>query len=81
MGGVVQINPTSEALHVSRQFSEMLYIYAQDFELKYCWLEPEPEVIEALNNLVPDGPEEARAIREIIHLLERGEDVEILYGY
>ena len=81
MGGVVQINPTSEALHVSPGFSEFLYIYAQDFELKYCWLDPEPRVIQALRDLQPEGEEEAQAIREILELLERSEEVEILYGY
>ena len=81
MGRVVQINPTAEALHVSPQFGEVLYEFAQDFELKYCWLDPDPDVIDALKAIEPSGDDEVRAIRTIVELLEAGEEVEILYGY
>ena len=82
MSRTLQINPTSPVFHVSPKFTEFLLFHAEEFALKYYYLDPEnEEMMEALREFVPQEPEEAEAIRQIMELIEREEEVELLYGY
>jgi predicted RNA-binding protein with EMAP domain len=83
VGWDIQINPTSEARGISWNLVETLEPFLQDFELRYCYLEPEDaeELMPKLRALKPRGDSEAQAIREIIVLLERGETVELMLGH
>ncbi len=81
MGAVVQINPDAEGYEVSAKFRELVYVHANDFAVKHWWLEPEPGVIDALRAIESEGPEEAQAIREIVAVLEDGDDVELTLSF
>jgi hypothetical protein len=77
----VQINPHAEALHITPQLAELLETHVNEFNMLYGWLNPDVEVINSLREFKPDGEEEIRAVREIIELLESGEEVEVLLGH
>jgi hypothetical protein len=81
MTRTIQINPEAPALSVSRAFGAWLHACAEDFALKYCFVEPSAKVITALRAIAPESPDEQRAITTIVSLLEAGETVELLYGY
>ena len=81
MGYTMQINPTSPARSVSVQLMQALEPHLEDFELRYCALEPSAEAIRALRAYAAAWPEEQEAVTEIIALLERREPVELLIGF
>ncbi|MDE3097209.1 MAG: hypothetical protein KGK07_14570 [Chloroflexota bacterium] len=80
MATYVQINPRAEALRVSSALAAILDDHAQDFDIRYCALLPEPEVLAALKDLIPQSDDERRATSEILAALEAGEGVELLYS-
>ena len=75
----VQIEPRAEALRVSSEFAEILDEYAEDFEIRYCDLEPHGAVIAALRAIAPQSEDERLALARVLAVLERGEGVELLY--
>lgn len=77
----IQINPTAEALHVSYQLVEVLEEFVEDFEIRYCFLQPSDEAIAALRAVRPQGAEEHSAVSWILAELERGDEVELLIGH
>jgi len=81
MGWDIQINPTAEALHISFELVEVLDQFVEDFEMRYCGLEPRDEAIAALRRVRPQGVEEQQAIDRILAELERGAAVELLIGH
>jgi len=74
----VQINPTAEALQVSHELMEVLEEHVRDFEIRYCYLEPEPVLIEALRAIRPQDEDEEKALAALRRELENGEPVELL---
>ena len=81
MGWDIQINPTAEALHITPQLADLLDRHVHEFNMLYGWLDPKRKVIRALRSFKPSGDEEGRAVREMIGLLESGEEVEVLLGH
>jgi len=81
MGWVVQINPTSPVHSIRGDLVNALESHLEDFELRYCSLEPSARALRALRAYEPAWDEERVAVAEIISLLERGETVELLLGY
>jgi dihydroorotase len=77
----IQINPTAEALHVSYELVEALDEFVEDFDIRYCALEPSDEAIAVLRRVPAQGPEEQSAIDQIVANLQRGEAVELLIGH
>jgi hypothetical protein len=77
----IQINPTAEALHVSHGLVEALNEFVGDFDIRYCFLEPNDEAVAALRRVRARGPEERLAIERLIGELERGEAVELPIGH
>ncbi len=77
----IQINPTAEALHVSYELVEVLDEFVEDFEIRYCALQPSDEAIAALRAVRPQGGEEQQAIDQILANLQRGDAVELLIGH
>ncbi len=81
MGYTMQINPTSPARSVSFQLMNALERHLEDFELRYCFIEPTPEAIRTLRTHAAAWPEEQDAVTELITHLEQGEPVELLIGF
>lgn len=77
----IQINPTAEAMHVSYELVEAIDEFAEDFEMRYCFVEPSDEALAALRRVRAQGPEEQSAIDQIIANLQRGETVELPIGH
>lgn len=77
----VQINPQAEALHISYELVEALDELVEDFNIRYCALEPSPQAIAALRRVHAQSQEEQQAIDQIVAELERGEPVELLIGH
>jgi hypothetical protein len=76
----VQIEPRAEALRVSAEFAEVLDEYAEDFEIRYCGLEPNEAVIGALRAISAKSEDERLALARVLAMLESGEGVELLYS-
>jgi hypothetical protein len=81
MGWDIQINPTAEANHVSPALVEVLDEFVEDFEIRYCALQPDPAAIAALRGVQARSREEEAAIARMISELERGNAVELLIGH
>jgi hypothetical protein len=82
MGWVVQINPTSPAFHLSRELVEILDPFLDDYQMRYCYIDPEraEEALNALRGVSSRFTEEQRVIDQIVALLEDESDVELLFG-
>ncbi len=68
--------PNGEALHVSYELVEAIDEFVEDFDIRYCCLEPSAEAIAALRRVRARGDEEQLAIDRLIAELERGEPVD-----
>ena len=77
----IQINPHAEATSVSRELVDVLDEFVQDFEVRYCGLQPDSNVIAALRRVQAHTREEEAAIAYIVRELERGDAVELLIGH
>ena len=82
MGWVVQINPTAPAFQLSRELVELLDPFVEDFEMRYCYIDPERAVdaLAALRRVSSRVTEEQRVIEQIVALLEDEREVELLFG-
>lgn len=76
----LQIDPRAEAVLVGPALAAVLDGHVQDFELRYCALEPDAHVIDALRSIEPATRQEADAIATLLARLEVGEPVEMIYG-
>lgn len=76
----IQINPRAEAISISPALAHILDEHAEDFDIRYCALEPTPEVIAAIRAIQPRDTSERRAITLLLRELEAGEPVELHYS-
>lgn len=81
MGWDIQINPTAEAHGVSWKLVDMLDEYVEDFQMRYCFLEPNPEAIAALRSFSSEERDDSLVVKAIIEELESGNEVELLIGH
>jgi hypothetical protein len=81
MGWDIQINPTAEAHPVSSKLVDLLDGYVDDFEIRYCALNPSDEALAALRGLRLDSHEDEQVVRALIAELEAGNGVELLIGH
>ncbi len=76
----IQINPRAEAISIGYDLAAILDEHAEDFDIRYCALEPTPEVIAAIRAIHPRDAGERRAIALLLRELEAGEGVELHYS-
>ena len=86
MGWDIQINPTAEAFPITHNLVELLDEYATDFEMKYCYIQKDPQLIASLQAYRPADDGEATVVEQLIRRLESlGEEeddwVELLFGH
>ena len=82
----IQINPTAKAFPISYTLVELLDGYATDFEMKYCYIQKDDELIAKLQAFRPASRQEAAVVAQLIRGLELlGDDecdrVELLFGH
>jgi hypothetical protein len=80
----IQINPTAESIPINYGLVELLSKWAVDYEMKYCYVEKDPDLVAALRKYRPADDVEARAVANLIgHLsaLEDEDRVELLFGH
>lgn len=81
MGWDVQINPTAKAHGVTWKLVEYLDEFVEDFHMRYCFITQREEALAAMHRFEPEGREDEVVVKEIIQLLETGEEVELLFGH
>lgn len=73
MGWNIQMNPAAEANHVSDKLMQVLDGFVQDHAMRYCWVDPDPALIEALQAIEPQGVDEAWVIGRLAGRLATGD--------
>lgn len=78
----IQINPGAPALRVSWQLLKVLDEFAEDFDIRYCFVPPtgRKKMVAALEALTPTEDEESAAIQELITRLRGRKEIELLYS-
>lgn len=78
----IEISPAARALRVSRELLEVLDEFAEDYEIRYCFvpLHGRRKMIAALESVTPIEDEESDAIQALIERLRTRKRIELLYS-